>query len=119
LLWIVAFPERIEAWGYPMAVALGLQKPVETTLGTKARIEYTALLAALAEDANAIANAFSREQKATLGTTDPRTPTQEAMWDTDPDNVAWKRQELERVRKLAEWHRDPDEVASEARDLRP
>ena len=118
LTWVGAFPDRMENWGFPTATALGLQEPVRRTLNTKARIEYTALLALLAEDATALAEAFSDEQKRQLGADVPRTPLREAMWDGDPDNEAWKRQELERARQLAQFG-NVHQLAQEVREQRP
>jgi hypothetical protein len=46
---------------------MGLQRPVERTLGTRARIEYGALIQAIEEDATALAAAYSAEQKRQLG----------------------------------------------------
>jgi hypothetical protein len=54
LLWAAAYPDHPEAFGYPADLALGLQEPVARTLGTKARISYTNLVAALEEDARAL-----------------------------------------------------------------
>ncbi|MEO5576784.1 MAG: hypothetical protein ABIR67_01575 [Gaiellaceae bacterium] len=118
LLWAASFPERVEGFVSPTAVALGLVAPVKKALGTNARVEYAALVQALNEDARAIAEAFSDAQKGQLGIAEPRSPEKEALWDDDPDNVAWKRRELERARQLAEWH-DPERLAAEVRDQRP
>jgi hypothetical protein len=119
LLWIAAYPEPVDSFGFPTAVALGLREPVERTLHTKAKVEHAALLQALEEDATALAEAFSTEQKRRQGIDGPRTPLREAMWDGDPDNVAWKKAELERARELDRWAADPLRLANEARDLRP
>jgi hypothetical protein len=75
------------------------------------------VLQALEEDANALTRVYSRDQQERLGIAGPRTPLDEAMWDNDPDHVEWKKQELERARKLAEWH-DPNKLAAEVRDIR-
>jgi hypothetical protein len=118
LVWLGYYPDPVESWGISSAVALGLREPVEKTLGTRARIEYEWLCRVLEKDVSALASAFSRDQKRRLGVAQPRTPVREAMWDSDPDNVAWKKAELERARRLAEWH-DPALVAAEIRDQRP
>jgi len=118
LLWCAAYPDRAEAFGFPTAVALGLKEPVKRAFGTDARIEYAAVLQALEEDAGAIAEAFSSNQKAKLGIVEPRSPLREALWDSDPENIAWKRAEFERARQLGEWH-DPELLAAEVRDQRP
>ena len=39
------------------------------------------------------------------------------MWDDDPDGIAWKRKELERLRGQR-WSADPIALGNEARDLR-
>jgi hypothetical protein len=40
LLWVAAFPEPAESFGFSTATALGLREPVERTLKTKAMVEY-------------------------------------------------------------------------------
>ena len=118
LLWVSSFPDPAGSYGFPNAVALGLREPVERTLHTSALVEYRALLAALEADATALAEAHSPEQKKALGITAPRTPLDTALWDSEPDMVEWKRQELERAHKLAEWG-NLERLATEARDYRP
>jgi hypothetical protein len=119
LAWVLAFPEQQENFGFPNAVAMGLQEPVRRTLGTTSRLDYSAIMAALEEDANALAAAYSPEQKKQLGIAGARTPLAEAMWDTEPDMIAWKKAELERAREIARWSPNPNRVAAEAADLRP
>jgi hypothetical protein len=85
---------------------------------TSARVEYGALVEALEEDVAALASGFSAEQKQRLGLDTARTPLTEAMWDEDPDHIAWKKSELERARQLAGWSVNPEQVAQEARDFR-
>ncbi len=97
-VWAAAYPDRAEGFGFTTAAALGLREPVKKALGTDARIEYSALIAALEEDATALAEEFGAEQKRQLGIEDPRSPATEAMWDSDPESVAWKQKELERLR---------------------
>ncbi|MBA2360786.1 MAG: hypothetical protein H0V79_07645 [Actinobacteria bacterium] len=118
LLWIASFPEGLASWGHSTAVALGLREPVERVLGTKALIQHSALLEVLQEDVAGLANSFGPEQKAKLGIHEPRTPLEEAMWDNDPEHLAWKRQELEHARRLAETGADPDRLAAELRGSR-
>ncbi len=98
LLWAAAYPDRAEGFGFTPAAALGLRAPMKRALGTDARIEFTGLVAALEEDATAIAEAFGAEQKRQLGIEVPRTPQTEAMWDSDPDQIAWKQAEIKRLR---------------------
>jgi hypothetical protein len=119
LLWSASFPDAVESFGSPNAVALGLREPVKRTLGTEARIDYQSLLAALEADAAALAESFSSEQKRQLGEPDAATPATEAMWQSDERSVAWAKEQLERARRLAEWSHDPEVVAAEVRDLRP
>ncbi|MEO5576452.1 MAG: hypothetical protein ABIR67_15120 [Gaiellaceae bacterium] len=119
MLWAASFPERVEGFGFVTAVALGLAAPVKKAFGSTARIEYAALVQAIDEDARAIAEAFSNEQKEQLGIDVLRTPLEIAMWDNDPDHVLWKRAELERARRIAEWSADPGQVAAEIREQRP
>jgi hypothetical protein len=115
LLWIAFYPDPVEAYGFPTAIALGLREPTERTLGTRARVEYTGLRQALDEDASALATEFSREQKQRLGIAGPPTPVDQAMWWDDADHVAWRKAELERARQLAQWQ-NPDLLAAEVRD---
>jgi len=120
--WVSFFPEQPETYGHPTAVAIGLREPVEQTLGTRARIEYSALIEALEKDADAVANAFGPQQKAKLGNADPRTPVNSGKWlddKTDEDLAQWKREEFERARQLSQWASNTYELADEARDLRP
>jgi hypothetical protein len=119
VIWAAAFPGAVEHYGFPSATALGLMEPVRRATGSTSRIEYAAIIALLEEDAGTLAEAFSRAQKEQLGIPEPRTPLKEALWDSDPANVAWKREELERARRLAEWHPNPAEVAAEVREQRP
>ena len=98
LLWAAAYPDRVESFGFSTAIALGLRAPVKKAIGSDARIEFSALVAALEEDATALAEAFGAEQKRQLGIEDPRTPREDAMWDSSPESVAWKKAELERLR---------------------
>jgi hypothetical protein len=117
--WLAAYPESPVAFGFASAVALGLREPVERTLQTTARIEYARVVEALEEDAAALADAFSDEQRRRLGMPVARTPLVEAMWDGDPDHQEWKKRELERARGLLPWSRDPNQLSDEARDYRP
>jgi len=118
LLWISAFPEHPETYGFATATALGLKAPVERTLGTTARIEFGAMLEALEEDAIAIRSSFGPETASVLGLAEPPTPLTEAMWDADVD-PAWKREQLERARGLLPWSQNQHELANEAADFRP
>ncbi|HUG63981.1 MAG TPA: hypothetical protein VMK83_02070, partial [Gaiellaceae bacterium] len=117
LEWLAAYPDGPETYAFPSSSASGLRKPVERTLGTTARVEYARVLEVLEEDAAALVDAFSDEQKQRLGITTERTPLKEAMWDDD-DHKAWKKQELERARGLLPWARDPNGLAAEASDFR-
>ena len=122
LLWAASFPEPAESFGFPTSTALGLRQPVEKALGTRARIEYLAVIEALEADADAVATSFGAGQKAKLGVADPRSPVRDGMWlddKDDPDLAAWKKQELQRAKDLHRWSADPIGLAGEARDLRP
>lgn len=106
LIWCATYPDPPETFGNPHNVALGLLEPVRRTLGTKARLDYAAVLAALEEDANALAEAYAEPVKQALGTAKPADPTKVGKWWDDPndhDLAAWKREQLERARQLAEW----------------
>ena len=107
-------PRAGGGYGTPSALALGLRKPVQETLQTTARIEYRNLGAALEADAEARAARFADDVKRGLGEAEPRTPLKEAMWEDDPELAAWKKQELERARELAQV-RDPNRLAQEVR----
>ena len=118
LLWVAAYPEQVETFGFPHALALGLQKPIKDTLGTTARLDYTQIMQALEADADALAHAFSREQNEKLGQPIERTPETDAMWDSEiPD--AWKRKQLEEAQQIAAYSLDPSKVAAEAKEFRP
>jgi hypothetical protein len=116
--WIASFPDRPASYGFASALALGLLEPVERTLQTKARLEYSAVLAALEEDATALASRFARPVAERLGTARDATPVSEAMWASDERHKAWAAQELERARRLAEYG-DVNQLAREADDFRP
>ncbi|CAN5746073.1 hypothetical protein BH18ACT13_BH18ACT13_03020 [soil metagenome] len=118
VLWIAAFPEDSESYGFATATALGLREPVERVLNTKAQVEFAALLEVLEEDAIAIRSSFGPETARALGIAAPRTPLVEAQWDVDVD-PAWKAAQLERARGLLEWSPSPSAVADEAADFRP
>ena len=118
LLWITAFPDHPETYGYASATALGLREPVERVLNTKAQIEFAALLEVLEEDAKAIRNQFGPATASALGLAEPPTPLTQAMWDEDID-PAWKREQLERARGLLPWSQNQHELANEAADFRP
>jgi hypothetical protein len=117
--WLAAYPEVPETFGFPSALALGLRAPVERTLRTTARVEYSGVLEALREDVAALAEAFSVAQKQGLGMPSERSPLKEAMWDADPANVKWKKAELQRARELLAWSSNPQELVQEAREFRP
>jgi hypothetical protein len=59
LAWAASYPDPAEGFGFPNALALGLRGPVEKTLHTTARVEYGSILAALEEDAQALADAHT------------------------------------------------------------
>lgn len=121
VLWAATFPEVAESFGMPNAVALGLQEPVRRTLGTTALLPWTSLIDAFEADAAALADAFSRDQKKHgLGEPDPRTPLTEAMWDSDPETVAWKKAEFERGKQLVrQGEADETLLGIEIADQRP
>jgi tetratricopeptide (TPR) repeat protein len=102
-LWCATFPDPLQSYGF----------------GTTARVEYGNLVQLLTTDAEVLASRFSADQSRRLGESVHADPTTEAMWDTDERSVAWKKQELERARQLAEYALDPYVVAEEARDYRP
>jgi hypothetical protein len=114
LAWIACYPEPAQSYGFPTSLALGIQAPVRETLQTRARIEYGHVVAALEADADALAARFADDVRRALGEGKLRTPLREAMWEDDPDLVAWKKAELERARELAREH-DPNELAREVR----
>ncbi len=117
--WVSTFPGPVEGYGFSTALALGLRAPVEETIGTKGRLEFSSVLEALRRDAEALAATFGPKVAARLGTAPEATPLDRAMWDADPANVEWKKKELLRARQLGEWSPTPHELAREAADLRP
>jgi hypothetical protein len=117
LQWTATFPERVDGFGFPTALALGLQESVRRTLHTRARIEYASAIAALEEDARAVAEELGPQVKQALGIA-AATPLTEAMWSQMSATKAWAKQELERARRLAEYQ-DPRQLAAEADEFRP
>lgn len=118
VLWIAAFPEHPETYGFATATALGLKAPVERVLNTKARVEFAALLEVLEEDAIAIRSSFGPVTARELGLAEPATPLTSAMWDADIP-ADWKKEQLEKARGLLPWSQNPQELANEAADFRP
>ena len=118
LRWVASFPEQAESFGFPPALALGLLAPVKETLGTTARIEYRGVVAALEADAAALAEQLGPTVKERLGLAPRPTPEQQAMWWDDEDAVAWRKEQVERARRLAESGGDPSRLAAEVRDDR-
>jgi hypothetical protein len=118
LLWAASFPGEPEDFGFPAMAALGLREPMQRTLETRAQVPFAGLLAALQEDAAAVAGAFSAEQKRQLGVPTKRTPVDQAMWDDDPDNIAWKKTEMQRAHELAQFG-NVERLGADVRDLRP
>ena len=91
---------------------------IATAPGTSAQVQFGALRGALEEDASALAGAFSREQREKLGTADPPTPLDRAMW--WDESAAWRKAELERARELAKAGHDSAKLADEVwADRRP
>jgi hypothetical protein len=103
LTWVAAYPESPAPFGFQNALALGLREPVERTLQTKARVDFSSVLAVLEADAKALAETHGEDTRRQLGIAGPRTPLREALWDSDTDMIAWKKQGLERARQLAEF----------------
>jgi DNA repair exonuclease SbcCD ATPase subunit len=122
LVWVATYPGLPEAFGNPHNVALGLAAPLKRSLNTTSLLDYAALLAALEEDANALAEAFAEPVKQALGTAKPADPTKAAKWWDDPndtDLIEWKKQQLEHARRLAGWGHSSDQLANEIREDRP
>lgn len=116
LLWAATFPEPIDPFGTAPNVGLGLAAVTRETLGTNAQLPFDRVMALLERDAQTLAETVSPQVKQALGTAGPRVPTLEAMWDGDPDMVAWKETEKERARMLHEHDfRDPHQLAQEIR----
>ena len=103
LAWAAAFPEVLPAFGNPSALALGLRAPVKGALGTDAQVGFANVVAALEADAATLAERFGQELERRLGTAPPRSPLREALWDSDPEMVEFKKSERERARQLAEF----------------
>ena len=61
LLWAASFPDPVEAWGHPTAVALGLQEPVRRVTHSNARVEFESLVRLLDVDAEVLASRFSAD----------------------------------------------------------
>ena len=116
--WTATFPNAQESWGFPTALALGLQEPVRRTLQTKARLEYGSVIAALEKDAAALAGSFGPQTMQAVGDAPTATPATEAMWTSDERHKAWAKEQVENARQLAEYG-DPRQLAQEVGELRP
>jgi hypothetical protein len=67
----------------------------------KATIELNRILALLVDDAQALADRHDRSVFEQLGQAPPRSPAEQAMWDSDSRHDRVAARELERVRRLA------------------
>jgi hypothetical protein len=76
------------------------------------------VVAALEADAAALAEQLGPTVKEPLCLAPRPTPEDRAMWWDDEDAVAWRKEQVERARRLAEWSTDPDRLAAEVRDDR-
>jgi hypothetical protein len=112
-LWAKLYPREQAGrlHGFETALALGLRKPVQETLGTIARLEYAQLVAAIERDADVIATHASAEQLEQAGEPPAPNPTKRAAWDSDL--TEWKREQNEKLRELGRWHHDPSRLAQE------
>jgi hypothetical protein len=118
LRWVASFPEQAESFGYPPALALGLREPVKQTLATTAQVEFRRVVAALEADAAALAEQLGPTVKERLGLAPRPTPEDRALWWDDEDAVAWRKEQVEKARRLAEWSTDPNRLATEVREDR-
>jgi hypothetical protein len=102
-LWLASYPDAPESWGFPSAACLGLQKPAREATGSTARIEYANLIALLEEDAAALAERFSVNQRRQLGESidEQLTPLDTPMWSSDPRAQEWGKKEIERACEIA------------------
>jgi hypothetical protein len=117
LSWVATYPEPAETFGFPMALALGLRKPVEQTLQTSARVEFANVVAALEADAQALVSVYAEQVKAKLGNAEAQTPLIRAMWSEDDAYKDWAKQERQRAIDLAnQGLHDPNRLAAELRD---
>jgi hypothetical protein len=69
-------------------------------LGVSTQVSFSNLVSALTEDAKALAEAFGAETMRRLGRAGPPTPFEQAMWGTDEAMLEWKKEQLERSRRL-------------------
>jgi hypothetical protein len=115
--WTATYPSEQESWGFPTALALGLQEPVRRTLQTSERLDFGSVIAALEEDAAALASRFGPQTMQALGDAPSATPVTETMWSSDPRHKAWAKEPLENARQLAEYG-NPHQLAREADEFR-
>lgn len=121
LLWAAFYPDQPESFGFPTAAALGLQEPVRRILGSKAMYQHEQLVRLLEEDANRSRTRSATTRSGGWGSTFParsRTAPSGSFDSNDEDLAEWKREQLERARRLAECG-DPHRLAAEVREDRP
>lgn len=116
--WVATFTEPTQTFGFPQQVALGLQGPVHRATGSKAQIAFQTMVELLRDDAATLATRYAEATHRRLGTAAPPTPLREAMWQNkeNAEWEAWRKQEMERARQLAEFG---NAIAAEASDLSP
>src|SRR5262249_48644258 len=99
-------------------LALGLLNPVRESLGITHQLSVAAVVDALQRDARVVAERLTPEQRAELGTADPLTPEDIAMWADDDRAVAWAKEKQQQLNDRARWAMPVDlpQLAHEMRD---
>jgi len=96
----------------------GFDKPVKAAVGFDLlRLEAVSVFRLLEQDGQVLAELASPEQRKHLHLEGTRTPEKVAMWDDDPDHLAWKQRKR---REFQEAYRDatPEAFAEMVNEVR-
>ena len=107
-LWVKFYPGELAASAPPAAtLALGLRKPIETTLGVTTRIAAEGVFAALRADADVRKTAMTSEQRLALGIAEPERYA--ATWVGTPEDEEQQKRDLHEAREryAREWGQQP------------
>ena len=102
-IWAALFPGPLASSQPPVhALACGLRKPVERTMGLTAQVSAPGLIEALRSDADVLREAMTKEQALELGAADPQQNA--ATWAATPEGQEQLRNErkqaLEKYREM-------------------
>ena len=110
-VWAAMFPSELLNTLPPAAIAGGLRKPVEETLGITTQLAPGSIWKLLRLDAAALAEGATHEQRAALEGRDPRRDADAAVWSQTPEGQEAERRErrLARERYTRQWGHPPPE----------